>query len=83
MHRLGGVGARRDRSADLDAGELFEEVEMEPGASELAVGDGAHADRFDLLHGAGDRRVFDGTLLRSGDRAAGELLACGQHIRGT
>ena len=60
---LGGVGARRDRPADLDAGKLFEEVEVEPGAPKLAVGDAAHADSLDLAHGVGDGLVLDRTLL--------------------
>ena len=56
---------------------------MEPRASELAVGDGAHADRLDLLHGAGNRSVFDRSLLRGSDRAVGKVLACVEHHLGT
>ena len=69
VHRLRRVGAGGDGTADLDTGELLEEVEMEPGASELAVGDAAHADRLDLAHRFGDGRVLDGALFCRGDRA--------------
>ena len=79
VNGLGRVGTRRDCTADLDAGELFEEVEVEPRASELAIGDAAHADRLDLSHGVGDCLVLDGALVVGGDRAGSELLASIEH----
>ncbi len=63
MNGLGRVGARRDRTADLDAGELLEEVEMEPRAPKLAVGDAAHPDGLDLADRVGDGVVLDAPLL--------------------
>ena len=79
MHRLGSIGTGRDRTTDLDTGELLEEVEVEPGAPELAVGDAAHADRLDVMHGLGDGLVLHGALLGCRNRASGELLASVEH----
>jgi len=75
MNGLCGVGARSDCTTDLYAGELFEKVEVEPGASELAIGDAAHAGRFQLLHGLGDCLVLDSPTFLDRDRACSELLA--------
>ena len=61
---VGRIGAGRDVAGDRDAVELLEEVEVEPGAPELAVGDAAHPQRLQLAHGSGDRLVLDGAQLR-------------------
>ena len=59
----------------LDAVEAPEEIEMPPGAAELAVGDRLQADLFLLLDDALDLAVFD-RLERGGvDLALGALLA--------
>ena len=58
-----GVRAGGDVAGDGDAVELLEEVEVEPGPAELAVGDAAHAERLDLAHGGGDGLVLDGAQL--------------------
>ena len=82
MDRLCSVGARCDRAADFDPGELLEEVEVEPGTSKLAIGDGVHTDRLDLRHGARNRGVFDRSLLGGRDRAVGKLLSGVEHHLG-
>ena len=59
----------------LDAVEAPEEIEMPPGAAELAVGDRLQADLFLFLDDALDLAVFD-RLERGGvDFALGALLA--------
>ena len=83
VHGLGGVGACRNRTTDLDSGELFEEVEMEPRAAELAVGHAVHPERFHLAHRPGDGSILDCPLLGSRDGSIGELLARIQHGLGT
>ena len=59
MHGRRGVRAGGDVAGDGDAVELLQEVEVEPRPPELAIGDAAHAEPFDLAHGVGDRRVLD------------------------
>ena len=63
VHGVGGVGARRDVAGDGHAVELLEEVEVEPGAAELTVGDRPHPGVLELAHGIGDRRILDGAQL--------------------
>ena len=47
----------------VDAVELLEEVEVEPGPAELAVGDAAHAERLEPRDGGGDGLVLHGSQL--------------------
>ena len=54
---------------DLDAFKPAEEVEVPPGAAELAVGDRLQADRLLLLHDVADRLVLDGAKLGRADPA--------------
>ena len=49
----------RDRDVGLDAAELLEEVDVEVGAAELAVGDALEADVLLELDDLGDRLVLD------------------------
>ena len=66
----------RDRDVGLDAAELLEEVDVEIGAAELAVGDALEADVLLELHDLGDRLVFDLAQLLGRDVAA-RLLGAG------
>ena len=54
----------RHRDVGLDAAELLEEVDVEVGAAELAVGDALQADVFLELDDLGDRVVLDRAQLR-------------------
>ena len=54
----------------VDPVELLEEVEMEPLAAELAVGDAVDPRRFQLRDHLGDRRVLDAAQLGVVDLAA-------------
>ena len=67
MHRVGGVGAGRDVAGDGHAVELLQEIEVEPGAAELTVGDRPHPGRLELAYGVGDRRILDGPQLVCAD----------------
>jgi hypothetical protein len=49
----------RDRDVGLDAAELLEEIDVEVGAPELAVGDALQADVFLEPDDLGDRVVLD------------------------
>ena len=76
---LGAVVAaeRRGEAAldDLDAVQLLEEVDVEEGAAELAVGDAAEADLLLAAHHVPDRRVLDRAQGRGIDLAAGAARA--------
>ena len=73
MDGLGGVGAGGDVARDGDSVEVFEEVEVEPGPPELAVGDGPHADRLELGDRIRDRHVLDPAQLGSRDLVVGAI----------
>ena len=60
---------------ELDAVEHAEEVEMPPGAAELAVGRELEADRFLLADDLFDLAVLDRGKLGRADRAGRRLLA--------
>ena len=76
---LGAVVAPERRGeaalADLDAVQLLEEVDVEEGAPELAVGDAAQADLLLAAHHVPDRRVLDRAQGRAIDLAAGAARA--------
>ena len=72
----------RDRDVGLDAAELLEEVDVEVGAAELAVGDALEAHVLLELHDLGDRLVFDLAQLLGRDLALGLLLARLQQVLG-
>ena len=62
--------------------ELLEEVDVEVGAAELAVGDALQADVLLELHDLGDGLVFDGAKLLGRDLAPGFLLARFEQVFG-
>jgi hypothetical protein len=64
-----------DRDVGLDATELLEEVDVEVGAAELAVGDALQAHVFLELHDLGDGLVFHLAQLLGRDLALGLLGA--------
>ncbi len=73
---LGAVGLPDgDRDVRLDAAELLEEVDVEIGAAEFAVGDRLQAGVLLHLHDLGDRAILDRAQLRRRDLAARLLLA--------
>ena len=81
---LGTVGLLHgDGDVGLDAAELLEEVEVEIGAPELAVGDGLQADVGLEAHDLVDRAVLDLAQLRGRDLAAGLLLTRLQQVSRT
>ena len=59
VHGVGRVGAGRDVAGHHHAVELFQKVEMEPTAAELAVGDGLHTGSLQLGDGLGDGVILD------------------------
>ncbi|MCY1541485.1 hypothetical protein D9M68_771810 [compost metagenome] len=80
---LGAVGAADgDRDVGLHAAELVEEVDVEVGAAELAVGDALQADVFLEADDLGDGLVFDLAQLLGRDLALGFLLACFEQVLG-
>ena len=68
------VEADRDPALGLDAVELRQEVDVEVGAAELAVGDAAQAQVLLELDDVADRRVFDAPERGGVDLAVRELL---------
>jgi hypothetical protein len=80
---LGAVGlADGDRNVGLHAAELVEEVDVEIGAAELAVGDAFQADVFLEADDLGDGLVFDRAQLLGRDLALGLLLARFEQVLG-
>ena len=71
-----GVGARLDLSRHGDAVELAQEVEMEPLASKLTVGDASDAGRLELHDHLGDRGVLDAAQLGVVDFPARSASPC-------
>ena len=63
------------RDVGLDAAQLVEEIDVEVGAAELAVGDALQADVFLEPDDLGDRVVLDGAQLPRRDLALGLPLA--------
>ena len=73
---LGAVGLLdRDRDVGLHAAELLEEIDVEVGAAELAVGDALQADVFLELDDLGDRRRPRPRAAARRDLAAGALCS--------
>jgi hypothetical protein len=80
---LGAVGFEDGhRNVGLDAAELLQEIDVEVGAAELAVGDALQAHVFLELHDLGDGLVFHGAQLGCGDLARGFLLTGIQQVFG-
>jgi hypothetical protein len=78
---LGAIGlSDGDRDVGLHAAELFQEVDVEVGAAELAVGDGLQPHVGLELHDLGDRAVLDLAQLGGRDLALGLLLARLQQV---
>ena len=69
------VEAHRDAALGLDALELRQEVDVEIGAAELAVGDAAQAQVLLELDDAADRVVLHAAQRRGVDGAGLVLLA--------
>ena len=76
---LGAVVApegRREAALDhLDPVQLLEEVDVEEGAPELAIGDAAQPDLLLAVHHVADRRIFDRAQGVGGKLASGMALA--------
>ena len=62
----GRVRARGDVPGHGDTVELLQEVEVEPGPPELAVGHAVEPDRLDPRDGSGDGLVLDGPQIGGG-----------------
>lgn len=77
-----GRGTILDLAGDGDAIELLEEVEVEVGAAELAISDGAQAVLHLLGHDLLNPLVLDLAQLFGGDGALGLLLAGVEHRLG-
>ena len=67
--------------ADGDAVELLQEVEVEPGAAELTIGNRLHAGRLQLADGVGDRGVLDFAQFGGADLTVGAPLPGSVHLQ--
>ena len=80
---LGAVGSLDgDRNIGFHAAHLLQKVDVEIGASELAVGDGFEAHILLKLYDLGDGFVFHHPQLFGGDVALGLLFAGFQEVSG-
>jgi hypothetical protein len=77
------VELHRDTAFGLDPCELFEEVDMEIRAPELAVGDSGQAGVLLEVDDVANRRVLGHAQLRLRDFAFGAAVARGEELGGT
>lgn len=69
---MGGGVCALHVALELDAGEALQEVDVEPGAAELAVCDGPQARGELAADGGGDMCVFDGAKVGVVSASGGE-----------